>query len=90
MAVNIGEAFGQDADRGQVVFLELIGQDPESPAERHHISGGERERQFLRRLVLVVGGVRVGFQRIFEIEMLPTQGLLGFWPRQDGSCKVWG
>ena len=66
MAVNVGVAFGEGAHGGQVVFLELVGQQAEPPAEHHHVSGGERERKFLRRGVLVILGVRVGFQRIFD------------------------
>ena len=66
MAVEVGVAFGQDADGGQVVFLELVGQQAEPPAENHHVGGGEGEREFLRRRVLVVVGVRVWFQGVFN------------------------
>ncbi len=41
MAINLGVAFGEGADCGQVVFLELVGQEAEPPAEHHHASGGE-------------------------------------------------
>ncbi len=33
VALQFAVAFGQDADGGEVVFLELIGQGPEPPAE---------------------------------------------------------
>jgi hypothetical protein len=36
-----------------------VGQD-------HHVSGGEREREFLRRRVLVFTGVRVRFQGVIN------------------------
>ena len=49
MAVNLGVAFGEGANGGQVVFLELVGQEAEPPAEQHHVGGGEGEREFLRR-----------------------------------------
>ena len=48
MAVNFGVAFGEGADCGQVVFLELVSQQAEPPAEQHHVSGGEGQREFLR------------------------------------------
>ena len=60
MAVNIGVAFGEGADCGQVVFLELVSQQAEPPAEQHHVSGGEREREFLRRQIFIVARIRVG------------------------------
>ena len=63
MADGFGVAFGQDADGGEAVFLKLVGQMAEPPAEHDHVSGGKREREFLRRLVLVILGVRVWFQR---------------------------
>lgn len=66
VAVNFGEAFGQDADCGQVVFLELVGQVAEPPAEHHHVSGGEREGQFLRRQIFVVLSIRVWLQRVLN------------------------
>jgi len=66
VAVNVGVAFGEGAHGGQVIFLQLVGQQAEPPAEHHHIGGGEREREFLRRLVLIVGGIRVGFERVFD------------------------
>ena len=66
MAVNLGVAFGEGTDGGQVVFLELVGQEAEPPAEHHHVGGGEGERESLRRLVLVVARVGVGFQRVFD------------------------
>jgi len=66
VAVNFGVAFGEGANCGQVVFLELVGQVGEPPAEHHDISGGEREREFLRWLVLVALGIRVWFQCVFD------------------------
>ena len=66
VAVHVGVAFGEGAHGGQVVFLELVGQQAEPPAENHHVSGGEGEREFLRRCVLIVASVRVGFQRVFD------------------------
>jgi hypothetical protein len=54
VADGLGVAFGQDANGSQVVFLQLVGQMAEPPAEHHHVGGGEGEREFLRRFVLVV------------------------------------
>jgi hypothetical protein len=66
VTVNFGEAFGEDTDGGQVVFLELVGEMAEPPAEHHHISGGEREREFLRRQIFIVLSIRVWLQRVFD------------------------
>ena len=66
VADGFGVAFGQSADGGEVIFLELVGQVAEPPAEHHHIGGGEGERDFLRRLVLVVLSIGVWFQRVFD------------------------
>ena len=66
VAVNLGVAFGEGADCGQVIFLELVSQQAEPPAEQHHVGGGEREREFLRRRILVVASVRVWFQRVIN------------------------
>jgi len=66
VAVNLGVAFGEGADCGQVVFLELVGQQAEPPAEQHHVSGGEGQREFLRRRVLVVARIRVWLQRVIN------------------------
>lgn len=44
VVVNLGVAFGEGADCGQVVFLELVGQKAEPPAEDHHMSGRECEQ----------------------------------------------
>lgn len=66
MADGLGVAFGQDADGDEVVFLEPVGQMAEPPAQGHHVSGGKRERQFLRRLVLIVPGIRVWLQRVLN------------------------
>lgn len=41
-AVELAVAFGQDADGGQVILLELVGEQAEPPAEHHHVGGGER------------------------------------------------
>ena len=64
------KAFGQGAHRGQFVFAERVGQGAEPPAENHHVSGGKREREFLRRCLrtatIVVLGVRVGFERVIN------------------------
>ena len=67
-AVHFGVAFGEDADCSQVIFLELVGQVGEPPAEHHHLSGGEREREFLRWcvLVIVVASIRVGLHGVFD------------------------
>jgi len=70
VAVEIGVAFWQDVDGGEVIFAELVGQQAEPPAENHHVGGGEGEREFLRRCLrtatIVVAGVRVGFQRVIN------------------------
>jgi hypothetical protein len=66
VALQFTVAFGQDADGGQVVFLELIGQCAEPPAEQLYVGGGKDQGQPLRRDVLVVRRVRVGFQGIFD------------------------
>jgi len=63
---KIGIAFGQDVDRGKIVFAEQIGQPTETPAQDHHVAGGEGKREFLRRGVLVLTGVRVGFQGVIN------------------------
>ena len=65
-AVEIGITFGQHVDRGEVVFAEQIGQPAEMPAQDHHIGGGEGEREFLRRGVLVIARVWIGFQGIIN------------------------
>ena len=66
VADGFGVAFGQDADGGQAVLLKLVGQVAEPPAEHHHVSGGKRERQFLRWLVFVVLRIRVWLRRGFD------------------------
>lgn len=66
VADGFGVAFGQDADGGEVVFLKPVGQVAEPPAQDHHVGGGERERQFLRRLVFVVLSIRVWLQRVLD------------------------
>ena len=66
VAVEIGVAFWQDVDGGEVIFAELVGQQAEPPAENHHVGGGEGEREFLRRRVLILAGVRVGFQGVIN------------------------
>ncbi len=66
VADGLGVALGQDADGGEVVFLKPVGQVAEPPAQDHHIGGGERERQFLRRLVLIVLSIRVWLQRVLN------------------------
>ena len=66
VAVHVSVAFRQGAHGGQVVFLELVGQQAEPPAQDHHVGGGKRQRKFLRRRVLIVLGIRVGFERIFD------------------------
>jgi len=66
VALQFGVAFGQDADGGEVVFLELVGQGAEPPSEHLHVGGGEDQGQSLRRDVLVVRRVRVGFQGVFD------------------------
>ena len=58
VALQFGEAFGQDADGGEVVFLELVGQCAEAPAEHLHVGGGEGEREFLRRQIFIVLSIR--------------------------------
>ena len=83
-SLRYGVAFGQDADCGQVVFLELVGQMAEPPAEQHHVSGGEGEREFLRRLVLVILGIRAWLQRVFGKGSEITIGM--FW-RGWGDCR---
>ncbi len=45
MAVNFG-VFGEGADCGKVVFLELVRQQAEPPAEQYHVSGGEGQATF--------------------------------------------
>ena len=42
-AVEIGVAFGQDVDSGEVIFAELVGEDAEPPAQHHHVSGLQRK-----------------------------------------------
>ena len=42
-SVEIGIAFGQDVDRGKVVFAEQIGQPTETPTQNHHVGGGQPE-----------------------------------------------
>ncbi len=49
VALQFGVAFGQDADGGEVVFLEPVGQGAEPPAEQLHVGGGEDQGQSLRR-----------------------------------------
>ena len=66
VAVNLGVAFGEGADCGQVVFLELVSQQAEPPAEQHHVSGGEGQREFLRRQLFIVASVRVRLQRVIN------------------------
>ena len=65
-AFEVGKAFGLNADDSEIVFAELVGQPAERPAKHYHISGGERDREFLRRLVLVVLRIGVRFQGLFD------------------------
>ena len=44
VTVELGVAFWQDVDRGEVVFAQAVGEATEPPAQNHHVSGGERER----------------------------------------------
>jgi len=64
--VEIGISFGHDVDRGEIIFAEQIGQPTETPAQNHHVGGGEDEREPLRRRVLVIMGVRVWFQGVMN------------------------
>ena len=63
---KIGIASGQDVDRGKIVFTEQIGQPTETPAQNHHVGGREGEREFLRRRVLVIARVWIGFQGVIN------------------------
>ena len=69
VALQFGVALGQDADGGEVVFLELVGQCAEPPAEHLHVGGGEDQGQSLRRDVFVIRRVRVG-SRVYSINWL--------------------
>ena len=44
---EFGEAFGQDADGGEAVFLEFVGDVAEPPAEDHHVGGTSVSSHFL-------------------------------------------
>ena len=66
VAVEVGVAFGQDVDGGEVIFAELVGQEGEPPAEQHHVSGEESQGEFLRWCVLVLRSVRVWLQRVIN------------------------
>jgi len=44
VAVNLGVAFGEGADGGQVVFLQLVGQQAEPPAQNRHVNRGTINR----------------------------------------------
>ena len=64
--VEVGIAFGEDADGGEFVIAEEIGEASEPPAQDDNIGGGKRERQFLRRRVLVVFGIWIGFEGVIN------------------------
>lgn len=64
-------AFGQHANGGKFVFVNQIGQAPESPAQDGYVGGGEGHcESFWRRgLVprfIITFGIRVGFQGEFD------------------------
>lgn len=62
-AFEFSVAFGDNPDGDEGVFTELVGEEAKPPAEEDDIGGGEDERQFLRRLVLVCSGTGVGVER---------------------------
>ena len=64
--VEIGIAFGQDMDRGEFILPEQISQPTETPAQDHHIGGGEGEREFLRRCALVIAPDWIWFQGVIN------------------------
>jgi hypothetical protein len=63
-SVEVGVAFGQNADHSEFVFAEPFGQGFEPPAQNRHVGRGEGKREFLRRCIPVVGGVRVWFEDV--------------------------
>ena len=65
-AFEFGVAFGEDAEGGELVFAEFIGEEAEPPAQDDDIGGGKGERQFLRRGVFVITGVGVGFEGVIN------------------------
>src|ERR1700677_1184438 len=65
-AFEFGVAFGDDADGGEFVIAEVVGEEAEPPAQDDDIGGGKGERQFLRRLVLVITGVGVWFEGVIN------------------------
>jgi hypothetical protein len=66
VAFQIGVTFWQDANGGELVIPKVVGDKAEPPAENDDIGGGKDERYFLRRIILVVFGVRVGIKREFD------------------------
>ncbi len=66
VAFKFGVAFGQDANGGKPIIPEVISDQTEPPAENDHIGGGKNESYFLRRLIFVISGIRVGIKREFN------------------------
>lgn len=63
---EFGVAFGDDAEGGEFVIAEFIGEEAEPPAQDDDIGGGKGDGQFLRRLVLVVTGIGVWFEGVIN------------------------
>lgn len=66
VAVEVAVAFGEGADGGEFIFTQIIGNATEPPPQNDHVGGGEGKSQFVRRRVLGVVGLGVGFQGVFN------------------------
>ncbi len=70
VAVEVAVAFGEGADGGEFIFTQIIGNAPEPPPQDDHVGGGEGKSQFirrgLRRAIIVVFGLGVGFEGVFN------------------------
>ncbi len=63
---EFGIAFGDDAEGGEFIIAEFIGEEAEPPAQDDDIGGGKGDGQFLRRGVLVVTGIGVWFEGVIN------------------------
>jgi hypothetical protein len=54
------------ANRGEVIFSQILGKVIQPSPQNHHVSSGESQREFLRRRVFIVLALRVRFQRVIN------------------------
>jgi len=66
VAVEVAVAFGEGADGGEFIFTQIIGNAIEPPPQDDHVGGGEGKNQPVRRRILGVVGLGVGFKGVFN------------------------